>query len=394
MNTVFMQWTDAKIGPALCWLRSLFFRRQKHFPEKVGKILIIKIVGLGSIVLMTPMIKAIRNSYPSARIYFMTLKGNEALCRCYAVCDVVMTLRHDSFWNFTIDSIKNIARIRKERIDVLVDAEFFSRYTTLFASLCQRPFLVGFFSRDMYRGKFIDKRCYFNSYRHIKKNFLELANAFCKPYSDISVTHPVVSQLALDHVKKMIEDDGISGKPIVILSPQTSNITLTIDRSWPLENFAKVGQYLLKKGYAIVITGSPDQIGRARTLRNMCGEGSLLFAGKTNLEEFIALIEESFCIITNDSSPLHIAASQGVPTMAFFGTDTPVLYGYSEPIHTTFFKGMSCSPCLSVFNYKKGECEFDSICLRDISYDNVISEFEEKEDLLRDEYNKRKRKII
>lgn len=389
-----MQWADAKIGPTLCRLRSLFFRKQKPFPEKVKKILIIKIVGLGSIVLMTPMIRAIRNSYPSAKIYFMTLKGNEGLCKCYAISDEVIIVRHDSFWNFSIDSIKNIIRIRKERIDIIVDAEFFSRYTALFASLCQSSFLIGFFNRNMYRGKFLDKRCYFNPYHHIKQNFMELANAFCKLYSDISITQPVVSPQARDRVKKMIEEGGISGKPIIILSPQTSNITLTIDRSWPLENFAKVGQYLLKKGYAMVITGSSDQIDRAKMLCKMCGEGAMLFAGKTTLEEFIALIEEAFCIITNDSSPLHIAASQGVPTMAFFGTDTPLLYGYSEPIHTTFFKDLPCSPCLSVFNYKKGECEFDSICLRDISYDNVISEFEKKEDLLKEEFSRRKQQHI
>lgn len=385
-----MQWTDAKVGPPLCWLRSLFFRKRKSFPKKVGKILIIKIVGLGSMVLTTPLIRAIRNSHPSAKLYFMTLKGNEDLVKCYRICDEVMTVRHNNFLNFAIDSIKNVLLVKKEKIDVIVDAEFFSRYTALFTSLCQSPFLIGFFNRDMYRGRFFDKRCYFNQYHHIKQNFMELANVFCQPYQDLSITPPIVSTQAQENVRKMIKENGLFEKPIIILSPQTSNVTLAIDRSWPLENFAEVGRYLLKKGYAVVITGSANQIERAKILCGMCGNDARLFAGKTDIEEFIALIKEAFCIITNDSSPLHIAASQGVPTIAFFGTDTPVLYGYDESIHTTLFKNLPCSPCLSVFNYKKGECEFDSICLKGISSEEVISEFEKKEDLLKEEFYKRK----
>jgi ADP-heptose:LPS heptosyltransferase len=388
-----MQWLDGHAGPALCWLRSLSFRAEKAFPKKIEKILIIKMFGLGSMVVMTPMIRSVRNNYPSAKIFFMTFKGHDDLCRCYKMCDEALLVRRDSFWNFCIDSLKNISRIRSEKIDIIIDAEFFSRYTALLTSFCPQCFIIGFFNRNMYRGKFLDKRCYFNQYYHMKQNFMELANYSCSTYRDFSITVPEISEESSLRIVQLIDKIGFANYPVIIMNPNTSDITPAIDRSWPLENFAKLGQYLLKKGYKIVVIGNSQQRKRSEMLSNMCAEGAVSFAGKINLEELIALIREVFCVITNDSAPLHIAISNNVPTLSFFGTDTPILYGSSDSIHVQFYKHLPCSPCLSIFNYKRGECEFDSACIRNINYQEVVSKFQEKEDLFKEEYYKKTKKI-
>ncbi len=50
-------------------------------------------------------------------------------------------------------------------------------------------------------------------------------------------------------------------------------------------------------------------------------------AGKLNLGMLAALFERANLFITNDSGPLHIAASLGVPTLSFFGPEIPERYG-------------------------------------------------------------------
>jgi ADP-heptose:LPS heptosyltransferase len=393
MKTPIMQKLDGYLGPPLCWARSLFFKRSKLFPDKIKKVLIIKMFGIGSLILMTPMIRSIRRSYPSAKIYFMSFNGHRNVCQAYKMCDEFVMIRRDSLWNFCADTIKSMRLVKREGIDIIIDAEFFSRYTALFTSLCRRSFLTGFFNPNMYRGKFLDRRCYFNQYYHMKRNFMELANSFCPPCADYTITYPDVPSKASESVAKIVRDNGLDGRPIAILNPNSSDITPAIDRSWPIEYFAAVGRHLSKKGYGIAVIGSPEQKQRSDELSAMCGEPAVSLAGAIGLEELIALIGVSFCLITNDSGPAHIAVSLNVPTMVFFGTDTPVLYGAHEDIHKRFFRNLPCSPCLSVFNYKKGRCEFKSECIRGILPEEVMEAFDAKEELFRLEYGKKKHKV-
>jgi len=383
MKTPIMQKLDGYAGPPLCWARSLFFKRPKPFPKRIEKILIIKMFGIGSLILMTPMIRSIQRSYPSAKIYFMSFKGHESVCRSYKMCDEFIMIRRDSLWNFCADTLKNMRRAKTEGIDIIIDAEFFSRYSALFTSFCRRSFLIGFFNQNMYRGRFLDKRCYFNQYYNMKRNFMELANSFCASGDDYTITYPEIPAKASQKIAKVIRDKGMEGCPIVVLNPNSSDITPAIDRSWPIEYFAKVGKYLLKRGYRVIVIGSTDQKERSDSLAAMCGDPAISLAGTIDLDELIALIGSAFCLITNDSGPAHVAVSLDIPTMVFFGTDTPVLYGAESDIHKSFFRNLPCSPCLSVFNYKKGKCEFNSECIRGILPEEVISAFESKEGLLK-----------
>lgn len=386
-----MREIDGFFGPPLCWLLSLIFRRKRSLPEKVERILIIKMFGLGSIILMTPMIRSIRKSYPAAKIYFMSFAEHETIAKAYGLCDEFMILRRDNLLNFITDSMRNAWRVKKDRIDIVIDAEFFAKYTSIFCSLCRASYLIGFYNRDLYRGRFLDKRCYFNQYYHMKQNFMELANAFCQPCNDLTIGVPKISGGAAERISKLMDEHGLKGKKIVIFNPNTSDMTPTIDRSWPIENFAQIGHYLIGKEYKLVVIGGSGQARRADDLVKLCGNGAVSFAGKTDMSELIALIRGAFCLITNDSGPLHIAVSLDVPTMTFFGTDTPAVYGADGTIHAAFFKNIPCSPCLSVFNYKKGECEFESRCIRDISVQEVIAEFEKKERLMEENFMKKRR---
>lgn len=391
MKTRSMREIDGIFGPFLCRLLSLFFRRKRPLPKEVKKVLIVKMFGLGSMILMTPMIRSIRKSHPRVKIYFMSFAEHEAIAKAYGLCDCFMVVRRDSLLNFIMDSLRNVRRVKEDRVDIVIDAEFFAKYTAIFSSLCRFSYLIGFYNRDLYRGRFLDRRCYFNQYYHMKQNFIELANVFCAPYTDTSLSLPEISKDATKRIVGLIKERHPGDQSFVILNPNTSDMTPAIDRNWPLENFAEVGRHLMKKGYGIVVIGGSKQTVRADKLVRMCGGDAISFAGKTDMEELIALIRESFCLITNDSGPLHIAASLNVPTMTFFGTDTPTLYGAEGPSHTAFFKNIPCSPCLSVFNYKKGECEFASRCIREITVQEVIAAFDTKERLVKDEFADRAR---
>jgi ADP-heptose:LPS heptosyltransferase len=87
----------------------------------------------------------------------------------------------------------------------------------------------------------------------------------------------------------------------------------------------------------------------------------------------MALLSLSTACISNDSGPLHIAAALGIPTVSFFGPESPLLYGPRGNGHTVFYAGIYCSPCLNVYNAKQAMCSGDNTCMQAITPEQVIS---------------------
>ena len=75
-------------------------------------------------------------------------------------------------------------------------------------------------------------------------------------------------------------------------------------------------------------------------------------------------------MITNDTAPVHVASALGVPVFAFFGPNTPRLYGPLSRGSHAFYRAIPCSPCLTNMNYKTSHCRMP-VCIRDIGVDEV-----------------------
>lgn len=383
MKTGFMQLTDRYVGTFFCWLLSPFRRKKKEIPKDIKNIIVIKMFGLGSIVLMAPMAKLLRKNFPDAKIHFLTFQINKEIVEIYEVADEVFIIRRDSFNLFLKDIFAVLFKIRNKKMDVILDAEFFSRFSALFSFLAKAKYNVGFYNYGIYRGDFLDKRCYFNPYRHITENFMELGRAICRNVVKIGIEPPVYSPLKeKETLSKLVKIGVPFGKKIIVFNPNISDFCPWIDRRWPLERFSSLGKFLLSKGYELVVIGSSAEGKISDNLASSIGSQALSLAGKISLFDLVTLLKNSFLLITNDSGPLHIATSLNIPTFSFFGTDTPVIYGYDSPLHSIFYKSLPCSPCLSVFNFKRGRCDLNVECIRTITLDEVIEEFERKEKFL------------
>ena len=70
--------------PALYLLRMLRPILDPTHPEEnveIRKILMVKLWGIGNLVMILPLIRAVRNQYPDAAIHFFTLEGNKELLK-------------------------------------------------------------------------------------------------------------------------------------------------------------------------------------------------------------------------------------------------------------------------------------------------------------------------
>jgi heptosyltransferase II len=81
------------------------------------------------------------------------------------------------------------------------------------------------------------------------------------------------------------------------------------------------------------------------------------FSGQTSLAEFIDLAAACEVFLTNDSGPMHIASSLGVPTVVVFGATDENATGPTGAHTRVVREPVECSPCLL------RECPIDHRCM-------------------------------
>ena len=99
-------------------------------------------------------------------------------------------------------------------------------------------------------------------------------------------------------------------------------------------------------------------------------------AGRTSLDEAVALIAGAHAMVSNDSGLMHVAAAFGVPQVAIFGSSSPLHTPPLNPAATVLWlkndpayqPPLDCAPCF------KRECPLGHTrCLNDITPDKVLS---------------------
>jgi len=142
---------------------------------------------------------------------------------------------------------------------------------------------------------------------------------------------------------------------------------------WRPEAFAQVADELAHKyRLRVVITGSPEERPLADTIARHMSSPPLVLAGQTSLDELAVVLSRSRLVIGVDSGPLHLAVSQGTPTIHLFGPTDPRLFGPwgDSRKHVVVATTMDCAPC-NRLDYSPRELA-DHPCVRSISTSAVL----------------------
>ncbi len=117
-------------------------------------------------------------------------------------------------------------------------------------------------------------------------------------------------------------------------------------KRWYPEYFAQVINYLSRYGDTIIF-GGPDELQIADDIQSyLTIDNYKNLAGKTSVASLIEHIAGLSLLITNDSGPMHVAASYKIPTVALFGpTNHKETSPYNNPLSVVLRKDLACSPC-------------------------------------------------
>ena len=383
MSMARMKAVDHWLGLPLCALLGLFAtlrravrRSRRTLASPPRQILVMKFFGLGSVVLASPMLRAIRERYPDTRLTFLTFSGTADLVRSFGLCDEVWRIRTDGALPFLRDVLYQIARFWRSRIDVCIDLEFFSKFSTLLSVLSRAPVRVAFQLNSFWRASLITHPVYYNYYRHVSDVYNEAAVAIGAPVVDPRPCRITVAPAFVDRCRAELRAAGWNGADRLV-GVNVNAGELSFERRWPADRFAAVLERLAGiEGLQAVLTGADDEADYVAGVYDRLGDAArarvINMAGRFSFKEFVASMDLYDFFLTNESGPVHIACAQGVATISFWGVGKPSFYGPLGDVHSTFYRQFPCSPCLYMFTSEVGQwCNHRADCMRAIGTDEV-----------------------
>lgn len=378
MNLIVGKKLDRHLGsPAVLLLRPFFLlgcaaRRLRGRSRERGRgspatIVLIKLWGLGNVVLLTPVVRAIRRRHPGARITFLSFSSNaEALGRIPEI-DEVLCLDLTGWLRLLVSTVRSVWRLRRLSPDLLLDFEQFCYLSSLLTFFSSPGRSVGFSVEGSRRGGLYTHPVLYREDRHMAAIFARLAELASVDPWPLSLRPffllPEEERLAREAIG---DHDG----PVVGIHPGSGDNFP--GRRWPEGSFAELADRLVSRhGCRVYFTGSPGEKDLVATVRGLMKESSLDFSGSTSLGMLAALQKSSTLFVSSDTGPMHLAAAMGSPVLALFGPNTPRLYGPLSNRAIVLYRGLACSPCISNLNLKESRCRLP-LCMLSLSPERVL----------------------
>ena len=394
-----MRWIDNQVGNVACSALAVVKRVRRPFHKDVTdyrKILVTKFFGMGSIVVASPALAALREAYPDAEIHFVSFSSNDEILEILAALGLV-----DRNWLIDtssplafVASMSAVAReLRSEKVDLALDLEFSARLPLVFAALAGISRTAGFVvGRERWRLSLLDVRGTYNPYFHTKDIFLSIVYLLTtgdrfyegfEPFAD-RYRYPRVDPGPAEHasIARLLAGHGIGGRPLMVLNANTSADLVPELRRWPADRYVEIARRLLEErpDAALALIGTPSEAAFVRSLVAAIDDPrAVSVAGEVTLRELVALLDESELVVTNDSGPMHLACLVDAPVVGLFFADTPVVYGPLASRAATVSPPLYAIPLITVFNGKEAVAgrqldRVDNTAARAVTVDQVLEQ--------------------
>lgn len=361
-----MRRIDGLVGNLLCSALAAGKELSRPFaaaPGPVRDIVVMKFFGMGSIVVASPAVAALRDQFPGARLHFVTFKSNAAVLELLGLTDEVHLIDPTTPTSFTRTTLATIRRLRAVGCQLAVDLEFFAKFPLTLASLAGIPRKAGFYLQsEAWRRSLLDVTGIYNHYFHTKDIFLSLPYLIVTedPYFlDFAAwtqryRYPRLSPSELERaaVRKKLAPRVGAGDELIVVNANTSPDLAPEARKWPEARYAELADRLARERprAKVLLIGAPGEKPYVDRIVGQTASGRVHgIAGELSLRELVTLFAEAVLVVSNDSGPMHLACLVDAPVVGLFFADSPVLFApqgsrvravapplYSIPLFTVY----------------------------------------------------------
>ncbi|UCD15205.1 MAG: glycosyltransferase family 9 protein [Candidatus Omnitrophota bacterium] len=283
------------------------------------KILIIRTDRLGDVILSTPVITNLRRAFPDAHISFMCRPYTKDVLEKNPYLDEVIIYDKYGEHKNIFATVKFAFSLRKRKFDWAVILHPTNR-AHIISFLAAIPTRAGW---DRKASWLLTKKLAHKKQegkKHELEYTLDILRALKVPIVDKTTYFPIKEE-AEEKVKNLLIKEGLKeGKKFIVIHPCAS----CLSKKWPQGYFSELIKLLNEKTSlkTVIITAKgEEQFGKQ--LVNQAGV--IDFRGKLTISEVGSLLRRAALFISNDSGPVHIAASLNTAVISIFGRKDPGL---------------------------------------------------------------------
>lgn len=381
-----------KIINSLVWFFGLAIAHRRHKNNIIiPKLGIIRTDAIGDFVLFSPALKYIRQKYENFQIALILQDRIAELAENCPYIDIIIAFNIKNYRKNLFYKFSFLLKLFQEKFDICLYPVYSrERIGDEMVLWTCAPKKIGWDTKNP-NMTILEKKRGDKIYKEIfKSNFtqqdqeIERNKEFLK-YLKIQIDSfsPEIwtTEREKKQVQNLLESKGLDQKNLIGIIPGA------------IEQYRKWGTYkfkllmkkisLINKNIFFIIIGSSNDRNTFNFAENdAISSNAIDLCGKTNLKELSVLFEKCNIVVGNETGPLHMAITIGVPTVCVlgggqFGRFMP----YGDPKKNKFvYKKMKCFNC----NWR---CIYPTVrCITEISVDDV---FRQVKKLLPEDYKQK-----
>ncbi len=329
-------------------------------------ILVIKLAGIGDLLLATPALRALRETYPQARIDLLVTPDSAGLLNDWDVINRVIVLDKYLF-DHALQMLKNPRNLRQlvplwqDLRSGDYDAVLLLHHLTLpFGRLKHQLLMRATGAKwraglDNGHGWFLNVRVKdagFGAMHEAEYN-LAVAAAVGATTHDKRLTLPLSEKAYAQAWQLLYEQESPEAitRPTIAMHPGSGSYSTA--RRWAPERFAQLADTLFADvGGQLLLLGGPEEAELHQQIMGMLQSAIPVrsFAGKGTIQVTAAVLEQVDLFVGNDSALVHVAVALGTPTVAIFGLTNhkawgPFTAGAPERQAVVVRLDLPCMPC-------------------------------------------------
>ena len=333
-------------------LRSLLHRPHDRVlrQDEIHSLLLVELTRLGDALSTLPAVAALAGRFPAARIHMLVDDRYASLIGAFDLNVVVHGIRASDSAAGILSAMRLARRLRADVACSMSPA----KRNVMVALGSGAPRKAGYLksagelvhfgtSRDVEARGFARAVPVFPPGNNIELRALRVSAALgmseCPPHVPLRV-----KEESILGIRTRLQERGtIPRQPYVVIHPFSG----WAYRSWRLPNFITLSSMLRSRrgiDTLFLFSRHEERLWISPGDGHGAWEGARVFMSDNLLESAVA-IQGARLFIGNDSGPLHLAASLGVPRVGLFGPSSPALTGPLAGRGIHLYRPVGCSPC-------------------------------------------------
>ncbi len=317
------------------------------------KILLVRPRAAGDVLLATPILRALRERFPGARIAFAVRRNMVPLVAENPDADEVLAIdesegRARSAPRRLAARLALHARVRAAGFDWAIDLHGGPR-SAFVTWASGAPLRVGYDTRGRRYAYTLRLPRFVTDAdgKQVVRSAVRVNAALVEPLGVVVRDETLVLRVpapARARVRAFLDAERLAAeRPLVLVNPAAKWAT----KAWPADRYGRVARRLAaeRDADALVLWG-PGERATAEAALAEARHPRVRLAPEGDLGDVAALVEAARLVVGTDSGVSHMAAALGTPSVTLFGPTNPAeWHAYDAARHRALFHRVPCSFC-------------------------------------------------